>query len=488
VKTFNDFDLSMQVAEALSQMGFEEATPIQEKAVPVGLKGKDLIGQAHTGTGKTAAFGIVLAEFSDLKQKHIQGVVLTPTRELCVQVAEELNRIGQFKGVRALPIYGGQDIRRQLKALKSNPQIIVGTPGRLMDHMRRRTIGLNNISMVVLDEADEMLNMGFIEDIETILRDVPKDRQTLLFSATIPRQIQDLANRFMKEPEVIRIESKAVNLPSIDQAYMEVQENKKFDVLCRLLDSESPERAIVFGRTRRRVDELSSALSKRGYLAGGIHGDMPQAKRDRVMRQFREGAIEELVATDVAARGLDIEGVTHIYNFDIPQDPEWYTHRIGRTGRAGKEGSALTLVTPREMRHMRLIESMTKGGITRRPIPTITEAFEGQQQIAADQLLLTAEQNDIEKYKAVAEGLLDETDSVTLVAAALKILTKDSDRKTPVELTAERPVGTKQGGGKSKQSKQSNWKKGPYKGGQKRRGKQQQSKGYGSSKGKGRRG
>lgn len=442
MKKFNEFGLSEPVIRALNDMGFEEATPIQEQAVPVGLEGRDLIGQAHTGTGKTAAFGIPLVEFLDTGREQVQGVVLTPTRELAVQVAEELNRIGQHKGIRTLPIYGGQDISRQIRALKNRPHIIVGTPGRLMDHMRRRTVRLGQVRIVVLDEADEMLNMGFIEDIETILKEVPGERQTLLFSATMPVPIQNLARRFMQSPEVIRIEARQVTVPALDQSYIEVEERQKFDVLCRLMDAQSPDRTIIFGRTRRRVDELFEGLTKRGYSAQGIHGDMPQSRRDQVMRQFKEGAVEVLVATDVAARGLDITGVTHIYNFDIPQDPEGYVHRVGRTGRAGKAGEAVTLVTPREIRHLRVIENMTRGKIARKPIPTFKEAFEGQQRLAVERLLLAAEKGDIGNYRAMAEGLLEENDPVTLLSAALKVLTRESDR-TPVTLTEERPIRIK---------------------------------------------
>jgi ATP-dependent RNA helicase DeaD len=443
MKTFNDFGLSEPVLRALNNMGFEEATPIQEQSVPLGMQGKDLIGQAHTGTGKTAAFGIPMVEFFDVGSDYIQGIVLTPTRELAIQVAEELNKIGQYKAIRTLPIYGGQEILRQIRALKNRPHIIVGTPGRLMDHMRRKTIRLQQVKMVVLDEADEMLNMGFIEDIETILSDVTGEHQTLLFSATMPGAIQNLARRFMKDPEVIRIEGKQVTVANTEQSYIEVEERQKFDVFCRLLDIQSPDRSIVFGRTKRRVDELFEALNKRGYSAEALHGDLPQSKRDMVMRRFKEGAVEVLVATDVAARGLDISDVTHIYNFDIPQDAEGYVHRIGRTGRAGKTGVAVTFVTPREIHHLRLIENMTRGKITRMPIPTTKEAIEGQQRLAMDKLLLALENGDTGNYKGLAESLLEENDAVTLLAAALKVLTKESDR-TPVTLTEERPLMARQ--------------------------------------------
>lgn len=443
MSSFYDFDLSKSVSESLRIMGFEEATPIQERAIPVALQGRDLIGQAHTGTGKTAAFGIPMVERVAREFEKIQGLVITPTRELAVQVAEELNRIGQVKGIRTIPIYGGQDINRQIRALKKKPQIIVGTPGRLMDHMKRKTIRMQEIEIVVLDEADEMLNMGFIEDIEEILQHIPEERQGLLFSATISKPIQNLAQRFLKNPEFIAIKAREVTVPSIDQSYIEVQERQKFEVLCSLLDIQSPELAIVFGRTKRRVDELYEALNKRGYAAEGIHGDLTQSKRESVMRQFKGGVIDILVATDVAARGLDISGVTHVYNFDLPQDPESYVHRIGRTGRAGKKGEAISFVTPREINLLKLIENITRHKITRRPIPSIKEAIEGQQRVAVEKLLQIAEEGGFESYRMLAEDLLTEQDSVTLVAAALKMITKEPDR-TPVELTEERPIRSKQ--------------------------------------------
>lgn len=448
--TFKELGLSESLLKSVMNMGFEEATPIQEQTIPLALEGKDVIGQAQTGTGKTAAFGIPLIQKITETSEDIQGIVLTPTRELAVQVAEELNKIGQFKAIRSLPIYGGQEIDRQIRALKKRPHIIVATPGRLMDHMRRRTIRLQNIDMVVLDEADEMLNMGFLEDIETILQEVPEKRQTLLFSATMPKRIQNLAEKFMKTPELISIKGKEVTVANIEQNYMEVPEKMKFDVLCRLLDIQSPDLSIIFGRTKSRVDELSEALNKRGYSAEGIHGDLTQSKRDSVMRQFKEGTIEVLVATDVAARGLDISGVTHVYNFDIPQDPESYVHRIGRTGRAGKAGLAITFVTPREIGHLRLIEQITKRKITRKGIPTMIEAIEGQQRITVEKLLRVIAEEDIQNYKGIAEDLLEETDSVTLLSAALKIMTKEPV-ESDIELSGVAPLRVKSSQGRHEQ-------------------------------------
>ncbi len=447
--TFCEIGLSQPILRAVSKMGFEEMTPIQEQTIPLAMQERDVIGQAQTGTGKTAAFGIPLIEKMDPEDETIQSLVITPTRELAIQVAEELNKIGQFKGIRALPIYGGQDIRVQIRALKNRPKIIVATPGRLLDHIQRRTIRLHQIKIVTLDEADEMLNMGFIEDIETILREVPNERQTLLFSATMPKPIQNLAQQFMKNPVMISIKAKEVTVPDTEQVYMEVPEKQKFDVLCRLLDIDSPNLAIIFGRTKRRVDELSEALSIRGYSAEGIHGDLTQAKRDSVLRHFREGTTEILVATDVAARGLDIPGVTHVYNFDIPQDPESYVHRVGRTGRAGQSGIATTFVTPREIEHLKLIEQLIKRKIVRKPVPTLIEAMRGQQHIAMEKLLQTVGKEDTHPYKKLAEELLEETDSVSLLSAALKLLTKEPDM-TPVNITAEAPLRSKKSRSKPK--------------------------------------
>ena len=438
MSTFEQLGLSPETLRAVNGLGFEEPTPIQEKAIPLALSGRDVIGQAPTGTGKTAAFGLPMIETIAVDSEHIQGLVVVPTRELAIQVAEELNKIGEFKRILALPIYGGQDMTRQIKLLKKRPQIVVGTPGRLMDHMRRRTIRLQNISIVVLDEADEMLNMGFVDDIKFILGDIPEDRQTLLFSASITKAVENISQLFMREPALIKATPRNITVPSTEQHYIEVPERKKFDVLCNLLDLHAPEAAIVFGRTKKRVDELNQALARRGYSAGAIHGDLSQSQRNAVMTQFRGGTIDILVATDVAARGLDIEGVTHVYNFDIPQDPESYIHRIGRTGRAGRKGAAFTFITHRELDHLRIIERLTQRTIIRHPIPTLTDALAGQQQVTIERILKTAEEPVLSAYKSMAENLLEHHDSVTLLAAALKLLTKEPNTE-PVQLTEDTP-------------------------------------------------
>jgi ATP-dependent RNA helicase DeaD len=448
MSTFEQLGLSPETLRAVNGLGFEEPTPIQEKAIPLALSGRDVIGQAPTGTGKTAAFGLPMIETIAVDSEHIQGLVVVPTRELAIQVAEELNKVGEFKRILALPIYGGQDMTRQIKLLKKRPQIVVGTPGRLMDHMRRRTIRLQNISIVVLDEADEMLNMGFVDDIKFILGDIPEERQTLLFSASITKAVENISQLFMREPALIKATPRNITVPSTEQHYIEVPERKKFDVLCNLLDLHAPEAAIVFGRTKKRVDELNQALARRGYSAGAIHGDLSQSQRNAVMTQFRGGTIDILVATDVAARGLDIEGVTHVYNFDIPQDPESYIHRIGRTGRAGRKGAAFTFITHRELDHLRIIERLTQRTIIRHPIPTLTDALAGQQQVTIERILKTAEEPVLSAYKSMAENLLEHHDSVTLLAAALKLLTKEPNTE-PVQLTedtshAPRPKKTRQ--------------------------------------------
>jgi len=444
LSTFAEFGLEPAVLQAVSEMGFEEATPIQAKSIPVALSGRDMIGQAQTGTGKTAAFGIPLVNKISASEDRIVALVMAPTRELAIQVAEEIEKLGRFKGIRSLAIYGGQDINPQIRSLKRKPQIIIGTPGRLLDHIQRKTIRLDDVRTVVLDEADEMLDMGFLDDIQTILKLVPNERQTLLFSATMPPNIQKLAQQFLRDPVHISVIPKQVSAPLIQQFYIEVQERMKFDALCRLLDMEPPELAIIFGRTKRRVAELTEALVKRGYAADGLHGDLSQNQRDAVMRKFRDGSIDLLVATDVAARGLDISGVTHVINFDLPQDPESYVHRIGRTGRAGREGTSWTFVTPREMDHLRFIEKMTRHRIARKPVPTLAEALEGKQRVVAERILETLRESEeqVNPYKWLAMQLLEQYDSVQLLSAAMKLLTGDK-KDVEIELTPEDPVGVK---------------------------------------------
>ncbi|GEK33197.1 DEAD/DEAH box helicase [Kurthia sibirica] len=443
---FSELNISETTMKSLEKMGFETATPIQAGTIPLALEGKDIIGQAQTGTGKTVAFGVPLVEKIDTKNQSVQALVIAPTRELAIQCSEEIQKIGYNKRARVLTVYGGQDISRQIRALKNGPQVIVGTPGRILDHIKRRTLKLENVQTLVLDEADEMLNMGFIEDINTILENVPDERQTLLFSATMPPAIRKIADKFMHNPESVSIKAKALTVDNIEQFFVKAQEREKFDILDRLLNVHAPELAIVFGRTKRRVDELSQALTVRGYNAEGIHGDLSQAKRLSVLRQFKENKIDILIATDVAARGLDISGVTHVYNFDIPQDPESYVHRIGRTGRAGRKGKAITFVTPREMGYLRIVEETTKKRMTPLEPPTASEALVGQQQVAVEQLEALVAKTTPSEYRVMAEELLSKLDAVDLVAAALKTLTKEPD-DSPVKISEERPLPSRGGHG-----------------------------------------
>lgn len=443
---FSELPISESIQRSLARMGFEEATPIQEGTVKFGMEGKDIIGQAQTGTGKTTAFGIPIIEKIDTSNPAVQALVIAPTRELAIQVSEEIYRIGNDKRAKVLAVYGGQEIGRQIRALRNNPQIVVGTPGRLLDHIKRKTLKLDNVQTLVLDEADEMLNMGFIEDINTIMSSVPDSRQTLLFSATMPGPIRKIAETFMKNPEIVKIQSKAMTVENIDQYFVKAQEREKFDVLTRILNVQQPDLAIVFGRTKRRVDEVSHALTIRGYTAEGIHGDLTQAKRMSVLRQFKEGKIDILVATDVAARGLDISGVTHVYNFDIPQDPESYVHRVGRTGRAGKSGVAVTFVTPRELGYLRIVEDTTKKRMTPLIPPSSDEALIGQQRLAVEQLSEIVDKNGLNDYTQLASEMLSKYDATDIVAAALKNMTREPS-DTPISLSEERPLPSRRSGG-----------------------------------------
>ncbi|MDO6450580.1 DEAD/DEAH box helicase [Oceanobacillus profundus] len=448
---FNELGVSASIMKALEKMGFEEATPIQAETIPFALEGNDVIGQAQTGTGKTAAFGIPMIDKIDSKLRKVQGLVVAPTRELAIQVAEELNRLAKFTGIRALAIFGGQHMDRQIRALKDGPQIVVATPGRLMDHMRRRTIRTDAVQTAVLDEADEMLNMGFIDDIREILKSIPEDRQTLLFSATMPKEIRNIATTLMKSPKEVKVKAKEMTVENIEQYFIEIPEKFKFDTLNNHLDIHSPELAIVFGRTKKRVDEITEGLQARGYRAEGIHGDLTQGKRMSVLNKFKGGRVDVLVATDVAARGLDISGVTHVYNFDIPQDPESYVHRIGRTGRAGRTGEAISFITPREMAHLQLIEKTTKSKMKRLVPPTNQDALRGQQQVTIDKIVKTIEKKDLKSYHAAANDLLEDNDSVSVIAAALSLLTKER-RDAPVKISSVAPISVK----KAQRSKDNN--------------------------------
>lgn len=444
---FNELDLKPEILKAIDDMGFETTTPIQEQAIPIALAGRDVIGQAQTGTGKTAAFSIPFLQMIS-KDPVIQVLILTPTRELCIQVEKEIYKLSKYLRIKSVAIYGGQEISKQIKALKDHPQVIVATPGRLMDHMNRKNIKLDNLKFVVLDEADEMLNMGFLEDIETILAVCPTERHTMMFSATMKDEIKAIANKFMKDPEIVRIKAKELTVPSIEQQYFEVPEDDKFKLLCRLLDMHNPELAMIFGRTKRRVDEVTEALQKLGYQAEGLHGDLTQRHRDMVMNKFRNGQINILVCTDVAARGLDISGVTHVFNFDLPQDIDSYVHRIGRTGRAGKEGIALTFVEPREYAHLRVIENTIKRKLDKIKLPSASDTRVKKQELIVKAVVEAIEAGQVLNYQEAANDLIQEYDAVDALAAVLELMAGDNDREKEVQkikLTAERPLRVKKG-------------------------------------------
>jgi ATP-dependent RNA helicase DeaD len=417
---FDTFGLTPEVRRAIDELGFEEPSPVQAEAIPLLMAGHDVVAQAMTGTGKTAAFGIPMIEHLDPRDDRIQGIVVAPTRELAVQVAEQLYRLGRHRGLRIVPIYGGQPIDRQLRVLRAGVQIVVATPGRLLDHLRRGTIDLSHVRYAVLDEADEMLNMGFLEDIELVMAELPPERQTALFSATMPDPIRELARRFLRDPRALSLERpRGVTAPASQQRYYEVPGRYKFEALVRVLDVEQPGLSFVFCGTKRAVDEVSEGLRARGYRAEALHGDMGQPLRDRTIRAVREGRAEVLVATDVAARGLDVEQVTHVINFDLPQDPEYYVHRIGRTGRAGRTGEAITFVTPWEMRELHLIERVTGARIRRAEIPTAAEVAERERELLIERVLNVLRGGSGTPYRQMVETLAADYDPVDVGAAAL---------------------------------------------------------------------
>ena len=459
---FKELGLDHDLLKAIAQSGFEEATPIQAETIPLVLAGKDVIGQAQTGTGKTAAFGLPILQNIDKADRSIQALVISPTRELAIQTQEELYRLGQDKKIKVQAVYGGADIRRQIRQLSEHPQIVVGTPGRILDHIGRHTLKLQNLKVLVLDEADEMIDMGFIDDIEKIVEQMPTARQTLLFSATIPASIMRLTNKFMHEPVTVKIKAKELTADTVEQYYVRAKDYEKFDVMTRLFDVQDPDLALIFGRTKRRVDELTRGLKARGYRAEGIHGDLTQQKRMSVLRQFKSGQLDFLVATDVAARGLDISGVTHVYNYDIPQDPDSYVHRIGRTGRAGHKGVSVTFVTPNEIEYLHTIEDLTKKRMLPMKPPTAEEALMGQISSGLETIKAQVEANDTEKYEAMAESLLENYTPLQLVSAYLKAVSPDDASAVPVKITPERPLPHR---GRSNHGHGNN--RGGYKGGYK---------------------
>ena len=434
---FEELNIDERILRAIEDMGFEETSPIQTQAIPAVCEGIDVVGQAQTGTGKTAAYTIPMLMKIDPQIKKPQAIVLCPTRELAVQVAEEIRKLAKYMSdIKVLPVYGGQEIVRQIKSLKTGVQIIVGTPGRVMDHMRRKTVKFDNINMVILDEADEMLDMGFREDMETILTETPQDRQTVMFSATMPKAIMDIARNFQKDARVIKVVRKELTVSNIEQFYYEVRPKNKTEVLCRLIDIYNPRLSVVFCNTKRQVDELISELKGRGYFADGIHGDMKQQQRDRVMDDFRSGNVDILIATDVAARGIDVDDVDMVFNYDIPQDEEYYVHRIGRTGRAGRSGMALSFISGKEVYKLKDIERYCKTKILAKPVPSLDDVKNTKLDNMFDKIKQTIEEGGLTDMVNLVEEHVNQEEytSMDMAAALLKMLIGDTlDRVDEVE-------------------------------------------------------
>lgn len=444
---YEDAKIDERILRAVKELGYEEMTPIQEQAIPLFMTGQDMIGQAQTGTGKTAAFGIPILQKIDPDNRNLQAVILCPTRELAMQAAEELRKFSKYMhGIKVLPIYGGQDIVRQIKNLKGGAQIIVGTPGRVMDHMRRHTLRMENVHTVVLDEADEMLNMGFREDIETILRQMPEQRQTGLFSATMPGPILELTKTYQKNAVYVKMTPEEVTIPLIKQAYYQVRRQDKEEVLCRLIDYYDPKRALIFCNTKRMVDELTEHLKERGYEAEGLHGDLSQHQRDTVMNLFRSGRAGILIATDVAARGIDVNDVEAVYNYDVPEDIEYYVHRIGRTGRAGKTGRSFTLVVGREAYKIRDIERACRTKIRERKIPGAADITARKASKILREAVHVAEQRDISRATEyiLEEIALGEHSAVEIAAAFMQMKLGDEiEDIRPEKFSFDRKAGSR---------------------------------------------
>lgn len=434
---FDELNIDERILRAIEDMGFEETSPIQTQAIPAVCEGIDVVGQAQTGTGKTAAYTIPMLMKIDPQIKKPQAIVLCPTRELAVQVAEEIRKLAKYMSdIKVLPVYGGQEIVRQIKSLNTGVQIIVGTPGRVMDHMRRKTVKFDNINMVILDEADEMLDMGFREDMETILTETPEDRQTVMFSATMPKAIMDIARNFQKDARIIKVVRKELTVSNIEQFYYEVRPKNKTEVLCRLIDIYNPRLSVVFCNTKRQVDELISELKGRGYFADGIHGDMKQQQRDRVMDDFRSGKVDILIATDVAARGIDVDDVDMVFNYDIPQDEEYYVHRIGRTGRAGRSGMALSFISGKEVYKLKDIERYCKTKILAKPVPSLDDVKNTKLDNMFDKIRQTIEEGGLTDMVNLVEEHVNQEEytSMDMAAALLKMLIGDTlDREDEVE-------------------------------------------------------
>jgi len=439
---FSDLGLSEAVLKAVNESGYETPSPIQAQSIEPLLAGRDLLGQAQTGTGKTAAFSLPLLSRIDVKAKTPQMLVLAPTRELAIQVAEAIQSYARhMKGLHVLPIYGGQSMGVQLGQLKRNPQVIVGTPGRILDHIRRRTLKLGDLKSLVLDEADEMLRMGFIDDVETILKETPAERQVALFSATMPSAIHRVATRYLKDPIEIRIKSKTTTMETINQRYWQVTGMHKLDALTRILEVEEFDAMIIFVRTKNATAELAEKLEARGYSSSPLNGDMNQAAREKAIQRMKKGKLDILVATDVAARGLDIERISHVVNYDIPYDTESYVHRIGRTGRAGRKGEAILFVAPREKRMLFAIEKATRQTISLMKLPSTEDIADRRVMQFTQQLSETIESQDLSFFQEVISNYQESHASDPLeVAAALTFLVQKTRPLKPVIHVRERPA------------------------------------------------
>lgn len=432
---FDELSLSPEMQRAIADMGFEEASPIQSEAIPYIMEGRDIIGQAQTGTGKTAAFGIPAIESIDPRDRRVQTLILCPTRELAVQVSEEISRLIKYKnGISVVPIYGGQSYDRQLRALKQGVQIVIGTPGRVMDHIERGTLVLDAVKKIILDEADEMLDMGFREDIEFVLTKIPTERQTIFFSATMSKPIMELTKKYQTNPQVVKVVHQTLTVTNVEQVYYEVRNNMKMEVLSRIIDMYNLKSMIVFCNTKRMVDELVTNLQARGYFADGLHGDMNQTQRTNVMAKFKAGTLEILVATDVAARGIDVEDLEAVFNYDLPQDEEAYVHRIGRTGRAGKSGRAFSFVSGRDIYKLKDIMRFTNAKIKLAPVPSFEDVAEIKTNLFLNQIKEVIQQGKLEKHIARIERLLTEDfTSLEIAAALLKMNLKEAKAQAASE-------------------------------------------------------
>ncbi len=444
---FNELSLSSEILQAVEEMGYVEASPIQSQAIPFLLQNRDVIGQAQTGTGKTAAFSIPLLEKIDPSQKSTQALILCPTRELAMQVSGEVKKLSKYKrGVNTLAIYGGDPIDKQINNLKRGVQVIVGTPGRVIDHLKRGTLSFRDVRTIVLDEADEMLDMGFREDIEMILDTMPDDRQTVLFSATMAKPIMTLTKKYQRNPELVQVTKNELTVSTIEQYYYEVKSTLKTQVMTRLIDQHNLQLMLVFCNTKRKVDEVVEELQGNGYHAEGLHGDMNQSQRNRVMQKFRSGNVNILVATDVAARGIDVENVDAVFNLDIPLDPEYYVHRIGRTGRAGRSGKSFTFASARERNKLREIEKFTKVSIIRREVPSAKELQALKRSKFAETIKETILGGKTEGYEEIVESLTEQGFSKTeIISALLSLQLGKEDKADHIDFSDSRGGGEERG-------------------------------------------